>query len=473
MKTHKVGALEINGKNFKFDYNGDIDNALEQAAWEVQVLNETIESVQKLKPDCDKLDYTLAACSGALCGIIDIFLVGKPGESPLGKITDKWFENRTCDFAKLCGWPGSKSDNPLSSAMRYLENRFDVPYDQRGCGDAGSSIFGLDPTNHHFKSLGHNPSLVGLFFSILDQFRNTSHFVSNGQMIELVEADDKFKLQGNNIYAKFLCGFVNWFCHIMSDVSGASGSKGRGMGIPSPLWTWTNDVIAIKSSLGISTNQFDRDVCDLALNMYEEGFDLRFQTTQAIPVLINEAIVRLFYSVRRMIRYYKVTNKNERSFKGLWKACEPFSNATVKRMLTVAHGTFCLVDAADATLQGFVSGGGNFNPLEFFLRLNVAGIGRFTICLYGEAKQAYKIHKAEKKAAFAIKERKLLEKYIEGLNKLKDLYDDEEYLTLVDDLRNDQYIIAFMKSVSLAHLRGVKEVLETKQDIDEYFTRRQ
>ena len=84
MKTHKVGALEINGKNFKFDYNGDIDNALEQAAWEVQVLNETIESVQKLKPDCDKLDYTLAACSGALCGIIDKFLVGKPGETPLG-----------------------------------------------------------------------------------------------------------------------------------------------------------------------------------------------------------------------------------------------------------------------------------------------------------------------------------------------------------------------------------------------------
>ena len=32
----------------------------------------------------------------------------------------------------------------------------------------------------------------------------------------------------------------------MSDVSGSSGSKGRGMGIPSPLWTWTNDIIAIK-----------------------------------------------------------------------------------------------------------------------------------------------------------------------------------------------------------------------------------
>ena len=469
METHKIAMLEIGEKNFKFDHNWNIENALEQAEWEVKALNETIESIQKLKPDCDKLDYALAACSGALCGIIDVFLVGKPGESPLGKITDKWFENRTCDFAKLCGWKGTKSDNPLSSAIDYLERHYDIPYDQRGCGDAASDIFDLNPSNHHFKSLGHNPSLVGLFFSILDQFTNSSHFVSYGQMIELVEADNDFKLQGNNIYAKLFCGFVNWFCHLMSDVSGSSNSKGRGMGIPSPLWTWTNDVIAIKSRLGIPANQFDKNVCDLAVDMYEKGFDIRFQTTQAIPVLINEAIVRLLYSVRRLIKYYKDTDKSERSFKGMWKACEPFSNPTVKRMLTVAHGTFCIVDVADAAIQGFVSGGGTFNPLEFFLRLNVAGVGRFTICLYGEAKRAYKIHKEEKKAAFAIKELRLLENYIEGLNTLKYIYDDREYLTLITDIRNDQYIVAFTKSASLAHLRNVPNVLETLQDIDDYF----
>ena len=49
--------------------------------------------------------------------------------------------------------------------MRYLEKKFKVPYDQ-SVGDAASEVFTLTPNNHHFKSLAHNPSLVGLFFSI-------------------------------------------------------------------------------------------------------------------------------------------------------------------------------------------------------------------------------------------------------------------------------------------------------------------
>ena len=45
-----------------------------------------LETIRLLTPECDKLDYILSASSGALCGIIDVFLVGKPGESPLGDI---------------------------------------------------------------------------------------------------------------------------------------------------------------------------------------------------------------------------------------------------------------------------------------------------------------------------------------------------------------------------------------------------
>ena len=317
----------------------------------------------------------------------------------------------------------------------------------------------------------HYTSLLGLFFSILNQFTNSSHFILDGQLIELVEADGKFELQGNSIPAKLWCGFTNWFCHLISDVSGSSGNSGRGMGIPSPLWTWINDVIAIKSKLNIPVNQFDKDVSDLALNMFKEGFDTRFLIAQVIPVFINELIVRLFYSVRRLIKYYKSTDKKDQSFKGIWTACEPFSNPTVKRMLTVAHGTFCLIDITDATIRGFVSGGGNFNPLEFFLRLNVAGIGRFTICLYGEAKRAINVHLAEKEAKLAEKEKTIVEDYIEGLNILKVKYDDQEYLTFIDDLKVNDYISAFAKSASLATKRDVPDTkkLETKSDIDNYF----
>jgi len=57
-------------------------------------------------------------------------------------------------------------------------------------------------------------------------------------------------------------------------------------------------------------------------------------------------------------------------------------------MLTVAHGTFCMMDLGDATIRAFITGGGTFNVTEFFLRLNIVGVGRFTISLYDEAKRA-------------------------------------------------------------------------------------
>ena len=469
-EVKKAVWLEINEVDNRFSYLSSIESALGQAQTEMLSLDETIISVKTLKPDCDAVDYALAASSGALCGLLDVFLIGKPGESSLGNITDKWFENRTCDFAKICGWKGN-DENPVKSAIGFLERTFKVPYDQRGCGDAGSIVFDLTPSNHHFKSLAHNPSLLGLFFSILDQFTNSSHFVSDGQLVELTDADGKFQLRGNTFLGKLWCGFVNWIGHLMSDVSGSSGGKSRGTGIPSPLWTWTNSIIAIKAQLGLPANQFDRDLNELSLNLFKEGYDVRFQTAQVIPVLINELVVRLFYAIRRLMKYYSETEKENRSFKMMWEVCEPFKNATVKRMLTVAHGTFCLIDIGDATIRGFATGGGSFNPVEFFLRLNLIGVGRFTISLYGETKREINYHKAKKEAAFAQKEKTILTYYIDGLNTLKELYDDQEYLSFVDDLRQNEYITAFAKTVSLAKLRGVPEleILTTKETIDEYF----
>lgn len=452
-----------------FSFTSSIETALKSAETEVQRLEETIKSVESLRPNCDKLDYALAASSGVLCGIIDIFIVGKPGESLAGNVTDKWFSNRTTDFAKRYGWNG-KGD--ASSAIKFLEKEFKIPYDQRGAGDAGSIIFDLNPSNHHFKSLGHNPTLLGLFFSILDQFTNQSHFVSGGELISLQKADGKFELRGNSIPAKLFCGFSNWFRHLISDMSGSSRSKGRGMGIPSPLWAWTNDIIAIKSKRNIPVSQFDNTINELALSIYKEGYDIRFQATQVIPVFINEIIVRLVYAIRRLVKYYVTTEKEDRSASAIWKACEPFSNPTVKRMLTVAHGTFCMMDLGDATIRAFITGGGSFNVTEFFLRLNIVGVGRFTISLYGEGKRAVVIQKAESEAQFSRREIIIVENYLSGLALLSKLYDDKELVFFLDDFKHsDMYVQAFQKSAQLAELRKVpgNKILRGKSDIDIFF----
>lgn len=466
-------VLGVGVDDDSFNFTSSIDAALISAETEIQNLKETIESVKNLRPDCDKLDYALAASSGVLCGIIDIFLVGKPGESQAGDVTDKWFANRTIDFAKLCGWDG-KGDSSPSSAIRFLEKKFNIPYDQRGAGDAGSIVFDLNPGNHHFKSLGHNPSLLGLFISILDQFTNQSHFVSVGELIYLHDADGKFELRGNCVPAKLFCGFVNWFSHLISDVSGSSGSKGRGMGIPSPFWTWTNDIVAIKRKLNIPVSEFDNTINELALSIYKEGYDIRFQATQIIPVFINEIVVRLVYATRRLLQYYLTTERAEQSASALWKSCELFSNPTVKRMLTVAHGTFCIMDLGDATIQAFITGGGNLNVTEFFLRLNIVGVGRFTISLYGESTRAFVIRKAESESHLSKREITIIEDYMSGLLFLSKLYDDKDLINFVDDFTNsNMYVRIFQKSTRLAELRKVpnNDILIKKSDIDSYFGR--
>ena len=464
--------LGINENGYEFA--SDIKTALSTTQGELEVvsskLEKNLDSLNKLTPECDKTDYILSACSGALCGVIDVFLVGKPGESPVGEITDMWFANRTEDFARLCGWTGDKGN--LSSAIRYLEKKFKIPYDQNGIGDIAKELLDLTPTNHHFKSLGHNPTILGLFFSILNQFTNTSHFVSEGELITFSKFDGDFHLEGKDLPSKLFCGFTNWFGHLISDMSGSSSSKGRGMGIPSPFWSWTNDIIAIKKKLNLPVGEFDKSINELALDIYKQGYDARFQAAQAIPVFVNELLVRFIYSIRRLVRYFSMTKKDDRSFSLLWKSCEPFSNATIKRMLTVAHGTFCVIDAGDAIARGFATGGSSFNVTDFVLRLNIIGIGRFTISLYGETSRGLKRHDIKEDIIILKREKLILDDYVEGLKFLAEIYDDESLLLFTRELKeSDMYVQAFEKSVILAEKRNVPkdEILRNKADIDSYF----
>lgn len=464
--------LGINENGYEF--TSDIKTALSTTQGELEVvsskLEKNLDSLNKLTPECDKTDYILSACSGALCGVIDVFLVGKPGESPVGEITDMWFANRTEDFARLCGWTGDKGN--LSSAIRYLEKKFKIPYDQNGIGDIAKELLDLTPTNHHFKSLGHNPTILGLFFSILNQFTNTSHFVSEGELITFSKFDGDFHLEGKDLPSKLFCGFTNWFGHLISDMSGSSSSKGRGMGIPSPFWSWTNDIIAIKKKLNLPVGEFDKSINELALDIYKQGYDARFQAAQAIPVFVNELLVRFIYSIRRLVRYFSMTKKDDRAFSLLWKSCEPFSNATIKRMLTVAHGTFCVIDAGDAIARGFATGGSSFNVIEFVLRLNIVGIGRFTISLYGETSRGLKRNDIKEDIIILKREKLILADYVEGLMFLAEIYDDESLLLFTRELKeSDMYVQAFEKSVILAEKRNVPkdEILRNKADIDSYF----
>lgn len=135
-----------------------------------------IRNDQNLKPvfyndKCDKYDYLIAVGCGAIAGLIDIFLVGAPTDSKLQGWTDAQVDKTVMAFAKTCGWsPREGKENSVASAIGFLEKKFPVNYDQRHSGDVGG-LFTMSTKNHHMKSLAHSPDIIGLFFSILNQFR--------------------------------------------------------------------------------------------------------------------------------------------------------------------------------------------------------------------------------------------------------------------------------------------------------------
>ena len=106
------------------------------------------------------------------------------------------------------------------------------------------------------------------------------------------------------------------------------------------------------------------------------------------------------------------------------------------------------------------------------MRLNIFGIGRFTISLYGETSRGLKRHVIKEKIIILKREKLILADYVDGLKFLAEIYDDESLLLFTIELKeSDMYVQAFEKSVILAEKRNVpkNEILRNKADIDSYF----
>ena len=315
------------------------------------------ESIALLKTHdkCDKFDYLTAVACGAIGGLVDVFLVGMPGDSILGQWTDSMVDKSVMSFAKLCGWEG----NSIKSAIGFLENGsaasrkngfngFKVNYDQRHTGDI-DGLFSMSAKNHHMKSLAHSPDPIGLFFSILNQFTSTSTFLSNGKLITI--DTETFELRGSNPISKLFCGVVNWFGHLMSDVAGSSGATGRGSGIVMPFYELFQFCNFGKFSVG----KDKQTLATIATRAFQEGYDLRHSLAMSIPVLITDLSIRVIWAIRQRFQFHHPLNE-----------CIPSSkHDNLRVMLLIGNGTLCVIDAIDA---GVHSGG---NTLVLFMRLNL------------------------------------------------------------------------------------------------------
>lgn len=342
--------------NINIDPFQDLMTTTQRVALEKRIKDEF--SLKNAK--CDKYDYMIAGTCGLISGLIDILFVGVPGSSTLGDFVDKQANNITENFAEMLGWDKEKAiekgRNSTASAIGYLEKKFKVNYDQATTHATGGAVENLSLKNHHLKSLGHSPDIIGLFFSILNQFTNTSSFLSNGKLITI--DTNTSELIGNNFIAKVFCGFANWFGHIMSDWTGSSGTVGqggRGTGVPIPFF----NLFQL-----INIGEFGKHKQTFAVitsKVFEEGYDARHGITMAIPVMINELLIRFMYTMKAKYYHHKE-----------WSDALPKGNIPeLRRMLLVGHGALCMVDGVDASLR---SGG---QIVALLLRLNLIAWTRF------------------------------------------------------------------------------------------------
>ena len=355
-------------------------------------------SIDKLTNHADKLDYAVSVASGIIAGIIDILFVGK---FDLQEGRD-WSSEKINDFVTTVAKKQGYEGDDLQGAIRHLE-KFGAPSDSV-YSDFGGGL------QHHLRDFAHHASPVGLVFSMLTQFTQKAYGTNTAGAFIVVPID-KTTFIGDSVPTKITFGLVYWVLHMASDMAGSSGAPGAGTGIPGPILS----IVKLLSSTPIFNNKDQVNELSLKVSKLFNGtllaekdangkiikgadgkplihqMDLRGElgvmhqlAKQVLPVIVNEAFVRGFYFINRLIDEVK----DKQSLKEVdWDKTIPFGNRTIERMMTIATGTFTAIDTLDAVIEGAINSKANWVEFgrQVVLRLNFVGIGRFTIALGTDA----------------------------------------------------------------------------------------
>ena len=354
-------------------------------------------------------DYLFAAASGILMGALGVLWQKDINLTEARKYGEEKIQKIVIGAAQRAGL--DKEHPNIEDAIRFLEKTF--PF----VGDKLTAAFG-GGLQHHLRDFSHHPSPVGLVCSILMQFAGKGFGTKTDGSFAIFDLPaDAMKdgmLFGRNVPEKILYGTVNWLFHLISDMAGSSATPGAGTGIPGPLLSFLKEASSLPFFRDLSIgyegkmrtlSQWISKAFNGTLLKDEDGnplrFDLRTEVglvgqvlTQVPAVLANECIVRGFYMITRFIdelRRCDVTSVNDLVRINPANFL-PFNSRALTRMLTVASGTFVVVNsgiaAVRAVVEGAASGEVGAVPL-FFMRLNYVGIARFAFAVRADSAYIY------------------------------------------------------------------------------------
>lgn len=421
--------VSIPTSKYLLEYTSEGENLPELLSPSSETIIDIVEdSWDKNINKADKTDYLLAVASGTIAAAVDIFYTG---EFSLEE-ANRWGNEKTNKFVKrIAKLNGYKGDD-LSGAIKSMENNFPL------ASDKNTSTFG-GGLQHHLRDFTHHFSLGGLMCSLFMQFtKKVIGTNTQGELIIEDVVDDK--LIGKDIPEKIFYGTVLWFFHMVSDMAGSNATAGNGTGIPGPIVSLIKELsmLPVFRDKKIDDIEFHTWVSKLfngtLLGKRDEAgklklmkFDLRTEIgvlheigKQAVPVLINEAVVRSFYFVRRLSNEFKREDiQSFNDFKNInIEKILPFNNRTIKRMVTVSSGTLVALDAADAAVRAGLKNG--IHPkffVDFAVRINVVGVGRFIVACKADSEYiAEDIREAKKNRDEQLAKKQEFEKSIVDLN---------------------------------------------------------
>lgn len=439
-------------------------------------LNELNREIDRLTNHADGIDYMVAVGSGVIAGVVDILFVG---ELSLDKANEWGYKKINKFVTNIAQRQGYQADD-LYGATKFLEEKYPIAAD-KVTNDFGGGL------QHHLRDFSHHPTPIGLIFSLLTQFTHKVYGTDVAGMFKIVELKNAdLILVGKNFPEKIIFGVINWFFHMVSDMAGSSGSilNGKmGTGLPGPIGSLLKEISALPIFKNMNANGYkelsvwisklfngtllgERDATGKIVKPLK--FDLRTEIgivhqlgKQAIPVIINECVVRGFYFIRRF--YIELKKNKIQSIKDLsninWNNTLPLKNRTIIRMLTISTGIMTAIDVADAAIEAAIKAKGVTNPAfayNMIVKVNFVGVGRFAIAVGSDLSMGFRRGKAQNERS------KVLSQII-CLSNIKVYYKNAELLCEYSELYNRE---ADMFNVEADMWT---EVEKTKQSIDELY----
>ena len=412
----------------------------------------------------NKSDVAVSIASGALTAlIVDTFIVGDISLSEANTWGKDKVEQFVINTAKRKDKDGKVTD--LYSAVQLLEDKYRLP------ADAVENSFG-GAAHHHLYDFSHHPTPVGWFCSVLSQFTKYSYGTDKTGAFQPIKFNSQ-DVEGffDNPTDKVWKGTIAWIFHMISDMAGSSGTVrkgGYGTGLPGPMLSFLKEISSnekIRKLVGKAGNT-DRDKFSVFIQNLFSGrlitesdddgklrhipFDLRTEiglahelTKQAIPVLINECIVRAFYAVTRFVKELDRINASSISdLKNVdYKAFLPFNNPELGKMLLISSASFSTVDITTAGIKAAVKNPGNKYGFakDFLLGINYVGVVRLGLASIGVAVTPEKLEK---------------------------FHDD---FALLSEKVKDNKVVACISEVPLGVVpAGIKVIKTCKESITEY-----